>query len=220
MDAGSSAVRFPSLRKPRARLDRLRSHHLSIAAGIIKADERLWTIDMVMLSMLQRSYGLVDGLIDAVDRFNIYVAPPLLRMQIDTLVRAHYIATCGNGEEVCRRLLAGDQFRNMKDGNGKPLSDAHLMRLASEAHGWAKEVYQRTSGWVHLSEEHIRAGWQLKDPNERTMTLRVPASEEAIPESMWLEILMAMTRATEELFGWAESWTANKGLPPGVERTL
>jgi hypothetical protein len=49
-------------------------------------------------------------------------------------------------------------------------------------------VYKETSGWVHLSANHIHSTWQVK------------------------------ARATEELFGYVEGWERRKGLPLGQAR--
>lgn len=53
-----------------------------------------------------------------------------------------------------------------------------------------------------------------------SLQIRVPLPRDLVPETLWLEILDAACRATEEFFGWVELWEANKGLPPGQTRDL
>jgi hypothetical protein len=56
--------------------------------------EELYVPDLLMWSFAQRSYALVDGFLGAFDTWNLLVAAPLVRLQIDTLVRLSYAATC------------------------------------------------------------------------------------------------------------------------------
>lgn len=218
--AGSCIHRFPGLFTARKKMDDLRISHLDVAHKFLAADAgHLYMPDLLMMAMMQRSYGLVDALIDSVDAYNLVAAAPLVRLQIDTLVRASYVARCSDADEVIQKVLSGVQFRKLKDDDGKALTDAYLMMLAEPHHGWAKVVYQKTSGWVHLSANHILATWQVDsegDPGRLRGGL--PLRPDVIPESLWAELLGAMTQATEEIFEYAEMWTSRKGLPPGVTR--
>lgn len=83
MPAGCPAERFPDLKGPRQRLDELRIRHLDIAAKTISInDGKVFNPDLIVMAMLQRSYGVVDALLDAVDTYNMHVAAPLLRLQL------------------------------------------------------------------------------------------------------------------------------------------
>ncbi|WP_128773239.1 hypothetical protein [Actinomyces oricola] len=216
---GSSATRFPDLLPLRERLDELRRQHLDVAALALTVDEgRLYSTDFLVTSMVQRSYGIVDALIDAVDWFNIHAAAPLLRIQLDTLFRAHYAASGPNSDELAMRLLAGEEFRKMKDPEGKNLNDGRLKDLAAAAHPWAPAVYDKTSGWVHFSLSHMVATVQVS--GERDLFMGVPLLPHVIPESLWHEVYGASIQATEELFVYVRWWAARKGMPPGEFRDL
>lgn len=214
---GSCAQVHPGTMSSRQHLDVLRVHTIDLAARALEADSgNLYATDILVTTMLQRTFGVLDALIDAVDTFNLHAAAPLLRLQLDTLFRAHYIATCGDSDEVSMKILSGMQFRQLADSENKKLTDARLKALAAEIHPWAGAVYDQTSGWVHLSVNHmmttIRAG------EGDSFQIRVPLPRELVPERLWLEILEAARRATEEFFSWVELWEANKGLPPGQTR--
>lgn len=216
---GSCAQVHPATMPVRQRLDVLRVHTLDLAAHVLEVDDgNLYATDILVTTMLQRTFGVLDALIDAVDAFNLHAAAPLLRLQLDTLFRAHYLATCGDSDDVSMKILAGTQFRHLRDSANKPLTDARLKELAAEIHPWAGAVYDQTSGWVHLSVNHmmttIRAG------EGDSFQIRVPLPRDLVPETLWIEILEAARRATEEFFAWVELWEANKGLPPGQTRNL
>lgn len=226
--SGSPAVvHAATLGKPRLRLDRLRVHHLDLTRRFLQAAEgNVYTIDLVMGAAMSRSYSLVDGFIQAFDTWNPIVAAPLLRMQIDSLVRVAYVAAAPQANEVADYVVGGGEFRKLKDAEGVTLTDARLVELAKGAHPWLRDVYSATSGWVHFSPEHVRAAWTIKErKNEdgglvRVLSGALPLRSEQIPERALQELLGAMTQATKELFGYVEAWEARKGLPAGEIREL
>ncbi|MFV2104080.1 hypothetical protein [Micromonospora sp. LOL_024] len=214
--AGTAAHRFPELRAPRAHLDRLRVHHLDLVRRVLEVDGgKVYLPDLLVMSMMQRSYGLVEAVVDCVDGYNLAAAAPLLRMQLDTLVRACYVAHVPLADDVVTAMLKGTEFRRMKDADGKPLTDARLIELAAPHHPWLPPVYKETSGWVHLSLNHLRATWQITGDQ---ISSGVPLRPDVIPGKLWLELLEAMTTATEQLFGYVEMWESRKGLPLGQAR--
>lgn len=219
MPKGSPGDRFGDLAEPRARLDHLRVLHLDAGAQVIQAASgSIFYPDMIVMAMLQRSYGVVDALIDAVDTYNLHAAAPLLRLQLDTLFRAHYVATCPDADELARQLWQGKQFRQMKDVEGKKLTDFRLQELAGGDHEWALAVYRETSGWVHFSVRHMSATTQVGEGNEFFMG--IPLRPTVIPESLWHEIYIASSRATEEILDYVLGWAARKGMTPGEAREV
>lgn len=214
--AGTAAHRFPELRASRDHLDRLRIHHLDLARRVIEVDDgKLYLPDLLIMSMMQRSYGLVEAVVDCVDGYNLAAAAPLLRLQLDTVVRACYVAHAPLADDVVTAMLEGTEFRKMKDAEGKTLTDARLVELATPHHPWLPPVYTETSGWVHLSVNHLRAAWQVTGDQ---ISAGIPLRPGVIPGKLWLELLAAMTKATEELFGYVELWESRKGLPLGQAR--
>lgn len=213
---GSAAHRFPELRGPREYLDRLRVHHLDLARRVFEVDDgKIYLPDLLVMSMMQRSYGLVEAVIDCVDGYNLAAAAPLLRLQLDTLVRACYVARHPLADDVVNALLDGIEFRKMKDADGKWLTDARLTELATPHHSWLPPVYKETSGWVHLSFNHVSAAWQVTG---NRFSFGLPLRPDVVPGKLWVELLEAMIKATEEVFGYVEIWESRKGLPLGQAR--
>jgi hypothetical protein len=154
--------------------------------------------------MLQRSYGLVDALIDCVDSDNLVAAAPLLRLRLDTLVRASFVARSSVGVDVIKALFGGGEFRKMKDEEGRQVAESRLNELPHPHHPSGREVYRQTSGRVHPSENHLRSTWQFNDDDNFRGS--VPLRPGVVPGSLSLELLTAMVRGTEELFLYVEGW--------------
>jgi hypothetical protein len=178
-------------------------------------DGNIYLPDLLIMSMMQRSYGLTEAVIDCVDGYNLAAAAPLLRMQLDTLVRACYVAHAPLADDVVMAMLEGTEFRKMKDADGRRLTDARLVELATPQHPWLPPVYEKTSGWVHLSVSHLSAAWQVTGDQ---FSVGIPVRPDVVPGKLWLELLAAMTKATEQLFGYVEMWESRKGLPLGQAR--
>lgn len=221
---GSPAWVYPrELMRPRAWLDRLRAHHIDLTRRFLAAaGGSLYSIDMLLATCMSRSYSIVDGFLDAFDSWNPIVAAPLLRMQIDTLVRVSYVARVERSEEVARYLLMGGEFRNRKEPDGKMLTDRLLGELAAPYHPWVSAVYGATSGWVHLSPAHVLTTWQLTETDDPktlgTLVGATPIRPEQIPLSALQELIGAMTKATEELFGYVERWEEQKANETQAKR--
>jgi len=207
-------------------LDKLRVHHINLTKRFLAvADRQLYILDVFLVAVMSRSYCLVDGFLGAFDAWNPIVAAPLLRMQLDSLVRVSYVARAPRADEVAADIVRGGEFRKFKDAHGKRLTDARLVELAKPHHPWVPNVYEATSGWVHLSPVHLRAAWRLDDDPSSPGTLgalkgRIPIRPSDIPLRGLEELIGAMTQATEELFGYAEVWESRKGLPSGQAREL
>jgi hypothetical protein len=222
-EGSPAAVHAKELAKGRKHLDVLRWHHVGLSKRFLTAsDGDIYEIDLVCLGIMVRSYSLVDGFIDAFDAWNPIVAAPLLRMQLDNLVRLSYMVHAPRADDVARYLMAGGEFRKLKDSEGKVLTDARLLEHAKPFHPWVEPVYQATSGWVHFSPVHVYAGTRLGRDDEEapTMVMEIPLRPERIPLSALQELIGAMVKATEELFGYIEVWEQRKGLPLGQVRQL
>ncbi|MFI5040776.1 MAG: hypothetical protein ACHQNA_02830 [Acidimicrobiales bacterium] len=212
------------MREQRAYLDRLRRHHLDLVARFLGASEGdLYTIDLFLSGVATRSFRVVDGFLAVLDDWNIVSAAPLLRLQLDNLTRVSYVVHAPRADEVVDELLLRNvEFRRMRAPDGERLLDWKLVQLATDFHPWLPPVYEATSGWVHLSPLLARMGWHTEstDLGEHVLAGRFPLTPEDIPVSALEELLGAMTKATEELFGYFEVWEARKGLPLGQTRPL
>lgn len=215
---GSPAAQHPEeLAEARLWLDRLRIHHLDLTNRFITAGGGdLYVTDLVIGAVMTRSYSMVQGFIGAFDLWNPVVCAPILRMQIDSLVRLSYLLQAPAVEDVAKAIVDGTEFRKMKDKDNKALSDRRLIELAGPRHPWVKEVYAEMSGWVHFSPDHVRAAWWTKDTEDGgtggsgTLTSAIPLQPDNIGPFAMGQLLDAMVKATEELFAYVEAWESHK----------
>jgi len=202
---GRPDERYPALAGRREALRLLLPEHLTVMAAAFR--EEIYVPDLLIWSFAQRSYALVDGFLGAFDTWNLLVAAPLVRLQIDTLVRLSYALTCPDMDALTARLFDGVEFRAMKDETGQLLSDRRLVKRAQKLHPWLEPVYDVASGWVHFSPVHLFLGTQASDGK---LSGRLPLNPDVLPERLLSEVLGAMLQATQDLVGYLDMWAAHK----------
>jgi hypothetical protein len=212
--SGSPAdVYAVELAEGRTYLDALRVHHLDLSKRFL--GQELYETDLFFTAAMARSYSLVDGFIGAIDSWNPMVAAPLLRLQLDSLVRVAYLTKVPRVQDVALHIIHGGEFRSLKDSDGKALTDKRLIEHAQQSHPWIDDTYKATSGWIHFSPDHLRAVVQVttdesSDEPSFHLFAAVPIRPEQIPLSALEELLAAMIAATRELFGYVEIWENTK----------
>lgn len=200
--------RYPDeLLVERVKLARSMDEHLDVVTEVLSSD--LYPLDLYLTGALQRSYHLVEGFLLAWDHWNVIVAAPLVRFQIDSLVRAVYLCQRRDSDDVVREVMGGKALRSLRDPvSGKKLTDAHLVAEAGALYEWLPPVYEVSNEWVHLSDRHIFNAWQ----NGEGMTLlgRFPMPTGDIPVRFWQELIGAMAQATGDLLAICSGWASYK----------
>ena len=211
--------RYPEELAPlRVKLGQLLDHHAKIAGRVLGAGGQLFVSDLWMMGVAQRSFHLLDGFLETFDSWNVTVAAPLVRFQLENVYRTSYILTAPDGPDVVLKVMGGTELRNLKAyDTGKRLTDGELVERARPHFPWLPDVYHASNAWVHLSERHIFNANRLDDREERTMIARLPLPEEWIPVGFLAELLGAMREATRSLFALLEVYEEWKLEHPSAE---
>lgn len=215
----SPARESEELRKLRTELDELRIEHINIVGSFFKAHENLYSLDTFFVGVAQRSYELVNGFISMLDEVNFSVMAPILRMQIDNLIRTSYVSRSNEPDEIATKFMTGTEFRRMRNPKGVKLDDFNLKKEAAVHHPWIDEVYDKTSGWIHLSPAHVHTTIKTEKTTDGTLIkVHFPRTAEDISSEVLEDISFALVKVTKELFDYFESWYQVKGLPKGQTR--
>jgi hypothetical protein len=147
---------YPSLIEKRKILEDYRENIILLGHSKIgQISDRFSYTDFVLLGIIQRSIELTKGFIDLMDQWNLLCSAPLIRLQIDTLLRLAYLSSLDDPEEISKKLFNGEQINRIKDNEGKKLSDARLRDYARKSFHWIDDVYENTSKFIHFSDKHI-----------------------------------------------------------------
>ena len=81
-------------------------------------------------------------------------------------------------------VLRGEKVRDLKDRSGKKMTDVYLCQKLGEEFEWVPRVYERTSGYVHLSSTHPMSALSPSsgaDADDWTFTIKISAEDKPLP---------------------------------------
>lgn len=134
-----------------ATLQSLRREAISLSQGMI--GESLMQEDFFFCAAADRCIRLIDGFIPMLRDRNLTCAGVLLRMQMDNCMRTYAAFIAEDRNAVVNCIIDGDPIKNMKDKNGKKMTDGHLKDEITKMDPVFSKVYDNASGYVHLSEK-------------------------------------------------------------------
>lgn len=132
-------------------LQALRKNAVTIAAGII--GESLCMEDLFFCASVDRCIRLIDGFIPMLQDRNLTCAGVLLRMQMDNCMRTYAAFIAEDRDAAVQCVIDGNPIKNLKDTNGKKMTDGHLKDEITKIDSVFSKVYDNASGYVHLSEK-------------------------------------------------------------------
>lgn len=177
--------RYPKLRARYAVLEKQRRTHSDLVQKLLTVgDGNICETDLVVVAVIKRSLDLLDGIICLTDRWNFAAAAPLLRLQVDSLLRLVYLTQLEDADDVSKAILAGKSFRKLKVSDGKPLTDARLRDYARGFYPWLDRVYKEMSKLIARCQRIV---YQL-DANA-SLTQEICASDNASLTSVALNIV-------------------------------
>jgi hypothetical protein len=111
----------------------------------------------IVISIIQRSFSHIDGFIEMIERRNVYCAIPILRLQVDNMLRLSAFDLVDDHARLTNSILQNTPLQKIRARDGNALTDAHLCRHLSVAYPWIERVYKDACGFVHFSGSHIFA---------------------------------------------------------------
>ena len=125
--------------------------HLKLLGEILLADGgRLFGVDLVVCAVLQRSLCLISGFCMLIEQRNLLCAAPLLRLQVDSLIRLYACWLVKDPHSIATHLLQDRPLNKVKSRDNQLLTDKYLWTKAAEHYPWVGDVYKATSGFIHL----------------------------------------------------------------------
>lgn len=159
---------------------------------------------------------MVPGFASLIEARNFIAAVPLLRLQIDNCLRFHGVYIVGKPHDFATAVLKGEQIRKMKDSKGNFMTDRYLVGCIAKEFPWITRVYERTSGYIHLSEAHIASVFS-QTPKERldkdVSEIAIGPGDKFTEPALYEEAVEAFIAATEAVFHYLVGWVKTKESP-------
>lgn len=177
----------------------------------------MFALDILASAVVKRSMSLCAGFSTLVRGHNYTCAASLLRLQLDSCLRFFAAFIVDQPHDFASSVLKGVPVRKLKDRNGMPMTDRHLVDTLGAKYEWMPRVYEATSGFIHLSERHIFSVWQPGE-TEGSVSLRVSETDEEFPEELWVEMAAGFLACTDALFEYLKGWAFTKQNPDIVRK--
>jgi hypothetical protein len=124
-----------------------RLHHVCEAS--------FFPMDIIAWSVLERSLQLLKGFCLLMRNAGYVCAVPLLRIQLDSVLRFYGIVTMDDPHGAALSVIDGKALKNIKGIDGVKMTDAHLVERLSVKNPDIKTIYRAASSYVHLEKEHF-----------------------------------------------------------------
>ncbi|WP_026376086.1 hypothetical protein [Aestuariibacter salexigens] len=134
----------------------IRKRYLKAFSSYVKSAKEtpFFTSDLVVIGVIDRSIGLVEAMPALIASENIHAFAPLLRVQLDGLLRLHALRIVKDRESLAGHIVKGNSLRDYRS-DGKRLTDRYLVNSLKDELPWVESMYDTLCGWVHFSESHI-----------------------------------------------------------------
>ncbi|MFZ1073386.1 MAG: hypothetical protein WAO21_08110 [Verrucomicrobiia bacterium] len=202
------------LQQQLAHLRKSEDFHLKVWKKMMDADGgALFPVDLLANAVLHRSINLVRGYATLVEQRNWICAAPLLRLQLDNCLRFYAVFIVEKPHDFAMKVFEGVAIRKMKDRTGNLMKDAYLVEKLSQQHPWVARVYERTSGYIHLSDTHIFNTFAPTSPeehNKKLQNIAVGVGDSFETDEVYEEATLAFIEATKVLFKYIIGWVNTK----------
>lgn len=196
------------------KLDEQKTVHLTVTEKMMSAyNAAIYPLDLMGISVSKRSMSLIRGFIEMIRQENFICAAPLVRMQLDNSLRFYAAFLVDEPHKLATEFINGNPIRNLKERLTKQkLTDRLLVERLAEHHPWITAVYEKTSGYIHLSEIHLFNAMGKKSGEEK-LTVVASDSDSYITEQQRTEAVYIMIELTTIVLWLLHSWTLTKDTP-------
>ena len=190
-----------------------RDRHIALGKAMLEADGcKMFSLDFLAVAALNRSLSNSSAFVQLVRAQNYLVSASLVRLQLDTFLRFFASYLVSNPHEFAASVLKGTAVRKLKDRSGSLMTDRFLVNSVAGEFPWAPNVYESTSGFIHLSDKHIFSAIHSVQ-GDGTLSMHIGSDPARFTDNLWCEMAEGFIAATDALFRYLEGWKFTKANP-------
>jgi hypothetical protein len=161
-------------------------------------------IDYLAIPTLNRSLNLMYGFFDLLKARNFIAAAPLVRLQLDNVLRFSAAWYVDDPADFAEKVIQGARVRDLQARDGQRMTDRYLLNKVAATHPWVTNVYEQTSGYIHLSDKHIYNA--VRREGEGHHGFKIAVGDDFIPMEIYAEATEAFMEITKVLFSYMRGW--------------
>lgn len=170
----------------------------------------LFPVDMLSTAVTHRAMCIISGFCEMIEKKNFICAAPLVRLQLDNLIRFYAIWLVDDPHDLATEILKGKEIRKHKDRNGQKMTDKYLTEKLADEYPWIRRVYRETSGYIHLSSKHYFNTVRDVHVEERGTTIAIGTCDTSITDEIREEAIDAMKAINEAVLRYLHGWAYTK----------
>lgn len=156
------------------------------------------------IGIARRSCSLTSGFKSMLKDRNSLCALALVRMQLDNSLRLYAGFFSKDRIKFSKDVLNGKIISKMKADDNQPMTDNYLARMVSRVNPWVINVYKKTNGYIHFSEEHIKEA--LRHRGGENFELIIGPNDFDREDAHFLEPLECFVHITSMIKVQLEDW--------------
>jgi hypothetical protein len=181
---------------------------------IMRHKTRHFKIDLIYISAIDRSLALTFGFTTLIRSQNFQAAAHLVRLHLDNFLRLFAMTLVDDQDDFAQKFHSGVEIRKILDRDKEPMSDGYLKRKASQKHYWIDKVYTTTSGYVHLSRQHVMNSLRFVDPEKQLIEHTVGKTDRHVPDKARIDATECMMAITDCLLNLLQNWCSEREETP------
>lgn len=167
----------------------------------------LYAIDVVAIAALNRALSLTAAFGMLLEHRTFVSAAALLRLQLDNALRLSALWRVKDPDDVARQVIKGVPARTIAGRDGKKLTDRRLIELFEAEKDWVPAVYEKASGFVHLSDAHIAHAMSNAPNDDGGVPFKMSAEDQWLPDQTYHQAIAAFWASTDLFLELIENWT-------------
>ena len=169
----------------------------------------LHTMDLYTSAVINRAISLMKGFVTLSKDNNYISSIPLIRIQLDNCIRFYAATLVSDYNEFFLNYLKGIHIRNLKDVSGKKMTDSYLISKLDKLFPGIQKLYNNTSGYIHLSNEHSNLQTTLSKTETREINTLI-GHYDFYSLNQKVDFGFNMFKASEILLDLTRSWKFQK----------
>jgi hypothetical protein len=179
------------------------------------------TFDFLLIAALNRTVNISKAYTTLIRDNNFIAAAPLVRLNIDTLLRLYAsIISEFDRNTFASKVMGGELIKKMKlNGTKINLRDDTLYLELSKIEGmeWVTDIYKAGSSFIHLEKSHIFSSLKIADDKERIVNMTIGFHDAFIPESEKFGSAVWMNKIIDSIIQQAQIWMYEKAQKVGFD---
>ena len=201
-------AKYPKLKTLFNEIEKIQKEILIIGKKILEMfNKEIYLLHFLLLSSLNRTLNITDGILEATNKWNFIVSAALLRMQIETLASLVYVSKSHIGKQsefyfkegrLKKMEVVGNQVRWVN------IRERELINFANMFFPWMTKVYEETCRIVHFSNKNIYSMTRSFNNETRNFEWAIAVGNENWSEGDIKELLEVLINTEKEILNYSK----------------